>query len=385
MKILHVIQSLDPAWGGIARVVPMLAAELVRAGDVCRIATLAGRRYGAPPPVAAGVDVVSFSASDGGLGRSRDFDARIASLVQDADIVHLHGLWTGQNWSAGRAARRAPRPYVMTPHSHMMPWAWRRSAWKKRPIGWLFEHRNLRRAARLHALADGEAVEMRALGFNDRIVTIPNGLHVDEFKDPPDPRPLYDRFPTLRGKRILLFLGRVHPQKGIVQVMKACFDAGAAAGADWHLVVAGPDELGMVPMLQAAMVRKGVADRATFTGLLSRDEVRCALGVAGILIQPSRSEGLSMSILEALAAGVPVIISPACNMPEVEAAGAGRVVEPRREFIAPVLWQWMSMSPAELSAMGARGRQLARERFDWSVVIPQYQRMYRDAGGTGME
>lgn len=377
MKLLHVVQSLDPAWGGIARVLPALAAQLARAGDECRLATLTGGRYGTPP-THEGIEVLTFPASQSRLGRSAEFDRRIGELTQWADVVHLHGLWTGQNWSAGKAARSAGRPYVITPHSMMMPWAWQRSWWKKRPIGWLFEHKNLRRAACLHALAEGEAKHMRELGFNPRIEIIANGLDPADYESPPPADRLTHRFPDLAGKKWLVILGRIHPQKGIVQGMQACFDV-LAAGSDWHLIVAGPDEIGIQSMLQAAVTRKGLTRRVTFTGVLDREEVLACLGHAGLLLQPSMSEGLSMSILEALASGLPVLISEGCNMPEVEKSGAGRIVEPTRHEIAVALRGLVTMSDADLAAMGQKGRQLVRDRFDWKVLTPRYREMYARA------
>lgn len=382
MNILHVVQSLDPAWGGIARVLPALATELVRAGDECRIATLAGGRYGTPPRY-DDVEVLSFAASGGSrLGSSAEFNRRIDELACWADVVHLHGLWTGQNWAAGKAARKARRPYVMTPHSMMMPWAWQRSWWKKRPIGWLFEHKNLRRAACLHALAEGEAKYIRALGFNPRVEVIANGLHPADYEKLPSADRLVSRFPELTGRKWLVILGRIHPQKGIVQGMQACFDV-LAAGSDWHLIVAGPDEIGIQSMLQAAVARKGLTQRVTFTGTLNREEVLACLGHAKLLLQPSMSEGLSMSILEALAAGLPMVISDGCNMPEVEAAGAGRIVSSTRHEIAAALRGMVTMDDAELAAMGGKGRQLVRERFDWKVLIPRYRQMYTSVSRAG--
>ncbi len=116
----------------------MLASRLAAAGDTCRIAVLDGGRFGKAQGV-EGVEVLGFEPHPTcRLGRSKAFDRRIGDLVREADVVHLHGLWSGQNWSAGKAARKQGTPLVMTPHSMMMPWAWRRSAWKKRPIGWLF-------------------------------------------------------------------------------------------------------------------------------------------------------------------------------------------------------------------------------------------------------
>lgn len=377
MKILHITQSLDPSWGGIARVISILTAKLSAAGDECRIAILEGGRFGTPQDV-PGVEVLRFQAgANSRLGRSRDFDQQISNLVQTADVVHLHGLWAGQNWSAGEAARKAGRPIIMTAHNMMMPWAWRRSWWKKRPIGWLFEHKNLRTASRLHALAEGEAQHMRALGFNQNIEIIPNGVDPGDFENLPPADGLEAKFPETKDRQWVLFLGRISEQKGIVPAMQACFDA-LARGDRWQLMVAGPDEFGMQSMLEAAVRRKGLTDRVTFTGMLARDEVLACLGRSSILLQPSQSEGLSMSILEAMAAGLPVLISEACNMPEVREHDAGRVVEPHRRQIAPALRELIGMSDEERRAVGQRGRELVKSRFDWSVLIPRYQQMYQD-------
>jgi len=380
MKILHVVQSLDPSWGGIARVLPALASELASAGEECRIATLDGDRFGTAPDV-PGVEVLRFAPNKKtGLGRSRSFNARILSLVREADVVHFHGLWTGQNWTAGKAARRLGRPYIMTPHSMMMPWAWRRSWWKKRPIGWLFEHKNLREATCLHALADGEAEHIRTLGFNQRIEVVPNGVHVDAYTDCLAADGLIARFPELQDRKWLLFLGRIHPQKGIVQAMQACFDVLASAD-NWHLVVAGPDEVGLRKPLEAAVTRKGLSDRVTFTGMLPLADVQACLSYAKLLLQPSMSEGLSMSIIEAMAGGMPVLISTACNMPEVESRNAGRVVASTRADIAKALRELVAMGDETLSAMGRRGRKLVQDRFDWARLIPKYKKMYTGVVG----
>jgi glycosyltransferase involved in cell wall biosynthesis len=260
----------------------------------------------------------------------------------------------------------------------MMPWAWERSWWKKRPVGWLFEHKNLREAKCLHALAEGEAEAMRALGFNDRIEVIPNGLRTAEFLNLPPADQLIDRFPELRDRRWVLFLGRIHPQKGIVQAMQACFDLLAFAD-DWHLVIAGPDEVGLAKMLQAAIARKNLQNRVTFTGMLERKDVRALLGRASLLLQPSMSEGLSMSILEALAAGLPVLISTACNMPEIETEKAGRVVPPTRADLAYAMRGMVKQGKEDLAEMGRRARKLAEDRFDWARVIPRYREMYAKA------
>jgi len=382
IRVLHVVQSLDPAWGGIARVVPDLARRLSGVGVESTIATLTGGRYGQSPQI-DGAAVRAFPASENRLGTSREFREAIGQLVDNADVVHLHGLWTDQNRVAGAAARRRGKPYIMTPHSMMMPWAWQRSWWKKRPIGWWFEHRNLRRATCLHALCASEAEQIRALGFNRRIETIPNGIDPGEYADLPPADELIRAHPQLAGRRWLLFMSRIHPQKGIAPLMQGCFDAAAALAGEWQLVIAGPDELGLRSRLEAAAARKGLAARVTFVGLLDRRQARAALGRAGLFVQPSLNEGLSMAILEALAAGVPVLISPYCNMPEVAQADAGRIVQPERRPIAAALRELLAMMDDDRRAMGRRGQQLIRERFSWDVVLPQYRGLYeRIVSGT---
>ncbi|NUQ46996.1 MAG: glycosyltransferase [Phycisphaerae bacterium] len=374
LRILHVVQSLDPAWGGIARVLPELAAGLTQHGVRSIVATLAGGRYGTPADV-PDVDVQAFSASDGRLGRSAGFARAIKSVVGEADVVHLHGLWTFQNWKAAAAARHKGKPYVVTPHSMMMPWAWQRSRLRKRVAGWLFEHRNLRQAACLHALADGEAEEMRRLGFNSRIEIIPNGLWPQQYASLPPADDLIAAHPRLADRRWMLFLSRIHPQKGIVPLMQACLDE-ARSAAKWQLVVAGPDEIGLRRVLEAAVARKGLSDRVTFLGMLDRRQVLAALGRASAFLQPSFSEGLSMSILEAAAAGVPLLISPACNLPEVAARGAGLIVDPDRRSIASGLRRLLELDEPRRAAMGEAARALVRERFSWEALLPRYAAWY---------
>lgn len=383
MNILHITQSLDPSWGGIARVLPMLAQQLNAAGQTCRLAVLKGDRFGVPA-VVPGVEVLAFEPkAKSKLGSSPAFNREIAALVGWADVVHLHGLWSGQNWSAGKAAQKQNKPLIVTPHSMMMPWAWNRSGWKKRPIGWLFEHANLRNAARIHALAEGEAAHIRALGFNQNVAVIPNAIEPSEFETHPSAESLEKRFPAAKSAKWVLFLGRIAEQKGIIEAMRACFDT-LSSGDKWHFFAAGPDEFGMTPMLKAAVARKALVDRVTFAGMLSREDVLACLGRASILLQPSKSEGLSMSILEAMASGLPVVISDACNMPEVEEHGAGKVVAPERRAIASALRQMVAVSDEERRSMGQKGRMLVRKNFAWSAVTPRYVQMYKDVA-AGVE
>jgi glycosyltransferase involved in cell wall biosynthesis len=348
MQILHVAPSPDQSCGGIGRDVSALMVELVKGGDQCQIC---------------------------------DEPSQIGGLARSCELLHLHGLWSPLTRAAAKTARSLKKPYVISTHGMMHPGEWAAGRWRKLPAGVMYQHGDLRRAACLHAFSEAEAGHIGTLGFNASIRTIPLGVNVAEFQEPPSPQPLMEKFPELEGTRWVLILGRIDQQKGIVPAMQACFDVlGKADG--WHLIVAGPDESRIQPMLQAAIGRKGLGKRVTFTGLLSPGEARAALGRASLLLQSSITEGPCMSIIEALAAGKPVIISDACDMPEVAKIGAGRSVPPIRIAIASMLREVVAMSEAALQEMGRKARDLALERHDWSKVIPQYREMYAAAAAS---
>ena len=373
MRVLHITQSLDPAWGGIARVLPELATRLTTVGITSTVACLQGDRFGNAPAFEA-FAVNSFPArSRSPLGSSPKFDRKIGDLVAAADMVHIHGLWAGQNKSAGAAARRQSKPLIVTPHSMMMPWAWQRSGWKKRLVGYWFEHRNLREATALHALAQGEAESMRLLGFNQNIVVIPNGIEPRDFEQLPSADEMETRFPATRGRNWLLIMGRIAEQKGIIPAAEALarvlpdFD-------DWHLVVAGPDPFDLIPRLKE--ITRAVKQQVTFTGMLDREAVMACLGRSSLLVQPSFSEGLSMSILEALAAGLPALVAPGCNMPEIAAANAGIEVTATANDIERGLRAVLANELNSLENMSTNARRLARECFAWDALLPRYRAMY---------
>jgi len=375
MHVLHITQSLDPSWGGIARVLPELATRLTTVDVDSTVACLHGDRFGTAPSF-ENFEVRSFAArSRSPLGRSADFDAAIGGLVAKADVVHIHGLWAGQNQTAGAAAHRAGKPLVVTPHSMMMPWAWQRSAWKKRFVGWWFEHGNLRRAAALHALAEGEAASMRELGFNANITVIPNGIEPSDFENLPSAEVLEARFPAAKNKKWLLILGRIAEQKGIVPAFEALARV-LPDHSDWHLVVAGPDPFELIPRLEN--IAGDAQTHITFTGMLERRDVMACLARSSLLVQPSFSEGLSMSILEALAAGLPALVAPGCNMPEIAASHAGIEVQPEAKSIADGLRPLLSQPEHEWEKLSNNARRLACERFAWSELMPRYRAMYDD-------
>ena len=277
-------------------------------------------------------------------------------------ILHASGIWMYPSLASLRWSRRGSgrRPYVVTPHGMLDPWAVRNAAWKKRLVGWWFEDAHLAGAACLHALADSEARAIRSFGLRNPICVIPSGV------DPPEPAPR--ALPTWAaeagGRRVLLFLGRLHAKKGLLNLVRAWAEVQAdpAAGlADWVLVIAGWDQGGHEAQLRRLIDELGAAATVRVVGPQFGDDKAASLAFADAFVLPSLSEGLPIAVLEAWSFGLPVLMTDACNLPEGFAAGAALRTEPEPVRIAEALRHLMAMSEADRQAMGARGRDLVRD------------------------
>jgi poly(glycerol-phosphate) alpha-glucosyltransferase len=297
-----------------------------------------------------------------GLGRS------------DADVVHLHGIWGYPSYAAWRWRKRTGRPLVIAPRGMLDPWALANSALKKQLVAQLFEKDNLGGASCLHALCRSEAEAMRAFGLRNPIAVIPNGVDL----------PPADRLaaPPRDGVRSLLFLGRIHPKKGLSELLGAWRIAVEAGLAGWRLDIAGWDDGGHEPALRAQAESLGISDRVSFLGGRfgpAKDE---ALRAASAFILPSHSEGLPMSVLEAWSWGKPVFMTDACNLPEGFEAGAAIRITTAAEDMAGVLVGWLPRDEA-LAEAGRRGRALAEASFTWEAVVDRQLQLYGWLAGSG--
>jgi glycosyltransferase involved in cell wall biosynthesis len=261
---------------------------------------------------------------------------------------------------------------MISAHGMLQPWALRNKRWKKAVYGAILERSNLQRATCLHALTPTEAQEYRAYGLNNPIAVIPNGVNIPESIYPDV---FLNQFPHLRGKRLLLFLSRIHYKKGLDVLCKA-WTSVAKKWPDAHLVLAGPDFENTQSSMEAFVAAAKLQDRVTFTGMLQDRLKWSALQAAECFVLPSYSEGLSVSVLEALGVGIPVIVSRQCNLPEVQECGCGWVIEPNSQDLAVALNDCLNSSKAAVYQMSVRGRTLIREKFSWEVVGRQMSELY---------
>jgi glycosyltransferase involved in cell wall biosynthesis len=200
----------------------------------------------------------------------------------------------------------------------------------------------------------------------------PNGLDLGEFAALPPEGAFRGRHPELRGRAMILFLGRIHPKKGLDLLIPAL----ARLGKEARLVIAGPDQQGYRTVVEGMIRREGVGDRVIFTGMLHGMERVAALRDADLFVLPSYQENFGIAVAEALAAGTPVVISDQVNIHrEIAAAGVGQVVETNVAPLAAAIEAWLGDEKRRRSA-GERGRDFVRERYDWRRIAEAWREHY---------
>ena len=302
-----------------------------------------------------------------------------ALLGADLDILSTHGLWKYCSVASQRWNRRTGRPYIVHSEGMLESWALRNAGWKKRFAALLYEDRHLRSAACLRALCEAEAQSIRSYGMRNPICVIPNGVDLPDLSETPklQAQSLAD------DRKILLYLGRLHPKKNLVNLIRAWKQIPDSHRGDWVLAIAGWDQAGYERELKKLTRDYGFTDSVQFLGPLFGQDKDAAYGACHAFILPSLSEGLPITVLEAWASAKPVLMTGECNLPEGFAAGAALQIGTAPEEIAAGLKQLIEMSDDDRRAVGDRGRTLVATKFSWPRIGEQMRSVYEWILGGG--
>lgn len=311
----------------------------------------------------------------GGLCPSRPLREKISDEIANFDIVHHHSLWMLPNHYAAESAVSHKIPSIWTAHGALEPWALNRSGWKKKLVGWLWQWRDLRNAVCIHvnSVAEQQAVQSLKLGVPTAV--LPNGIDLLPFTNLPPRRALHDRFPELTGKKVLLFLSRLHAKKGLAPLIDAWKNV-SRDFSEWHLLIAGPDD-GAEAETRQRVISGELSQRVTFAGPLRGGAKLAAFAAADLFVLPSFSEGFSMSILEAMGACLPVLLTPGCHFPEAVAIGAAIEMTPDTKDIERALRDLCGLADPQRIEMGQRGRKLVETSYTWPEVASKMLQLYR--------
>ena len=377
MTILHVVAGLPPEGGGLSEVVPGYCRGLAKAGCIVHLATLDGPLSATVARARqAGVNVHLFRPAfrhtilySGALRRG------LSSLVQCADLVHVHSNWTFPVWWACHTALCQQKPLVMSPHGCLFPERLRRSRGRKYMAGVCFDDRYLRRAACLHATAAPEQDAFRAYGLDGPVAVIPNGVEMESFDGPGDGSDFRSRFPACGDKRLLLYLSRLDPIKGL-DLLIAAWTRLAPQFPAWHLVIAGPDERGCEAIARSALRSAGREESVTFCGPLYGADRLDALRACELFVLPSRNENFGIAVAEAAYVGRPVITTHGTPWEGLPQHGAGWWVPTDTDALHAALSAALALDTTALLAMGARGRDWIAQDFAWPHVARRLLEAY---------
>lgn len=271
------------------------------------------------------------------------------------DLVHLHGMWSPFLMVAALVARMRNIPIVITPHGCLEPWA---LAFKRRKK-WIalrsYQGAILRSASLFVATSHQEMLSIRGLGLRQAVAVIPNGVDIGT----------HSSHRSHDGPKTILFLSRVHPIKGLLDLVEAWAHVRQKG---WRIVIAGGDEGGHRAKVEGLINEKGLQSDFEFLGFVEGERKQACFDAADIFILPTYSENFGIAVAEALANELPVITTTGAPWQDLVGHRCGWWAEPSVQGISGALVAAMACDSAELQEMGKRGRQLVIEKYSWNGI-----------------
>ena len=379
MRVLHIIASVNPMGGGPIEGVKQIARAAIELNGATRIEVASMDDPGAPWVRNFPLKVHAFGPV-GTLSRKLNYyyTPRLVPWLQahvlEYDAVIVNGLWMYHSFAAWRALRKSTTPYFVFTHGMLDPW-FKQTYPLKHLKKWLYwpwaDYRLLRDAKAVFFTCEEERVLARQSFWlyrcNEKVVGY--GTAVPAGDADSQREAFFGAFPDLRNKKLLLFISRIHPKKGCDLLIEA-FSRVAGQDASLHLVMAGPDQTGWKQQLVAQSERLGVADRITWTGMLSGNIKWGAYRAADVFVLPSHQENFGIVVAEALACGLPTLISKRVNIwREIEAEEAGIVANDDLNGTIDMLNKWVNMKAEAQQKMKLSALACFTKHFEISAAV----------------
>ena len=387
LKVLHVQTTLSPRLGGPATVLAQLAKAQADAGLEVVVATTnmssptksgVYRKPGWDTLANGEVRVFYGGAQIPQLMFSLSLGDYLRKSIPNFDIVHVHGIYRFPTTAAAYWSRRHGVPYIIRPHGSLDPFLYDKSSASTLRLKRLYERwfdlPNLNAASAIHYTADDERERASFLNLRSPSFVIPNGLDWDRYQELPERGEMRARW-EIGDAPLVLFMGRLHFGKALDLLVPA-FQAVRRAVPDAQLVIAGPDNDGFGQKVRGWVSERGLDSAVHFAGSLEGVDVVKAYVDADVLAQPSYTENFGMTIVEAMACALPVVISDRVNIhQQISDSRAGLVTRCVADEVADALLTLLNDTDRR-HRMGSAGHQLVKERYSWRRIVQALTREY---------
>lgn len=367
MKILHCIPDLNLSSGGPSLSVWSLVTGLRRLN--------------------IDVDIVTYESQDGNdkmIGESLfvktipsprfrrfGYSVSLKNFLQNSsyEIFHGHSLWQYSVHAMAKTARKKNLPYIIAPRGTLEPWSLKVGKCKKKLVLALYQRNDLAKAACIHATASMEAENIRKLGFKNPIAVIPNGIDISEYSLKPET--------IKKEKNTILFLSRIHPKKGIENLIEAWYQTNKTLRQNWQIEIVGNGVKNYIASLQKLIETKGLQEEIKIIGPQYGSAKLKAYHQADLFVLPTYSENFGMVVTEALSCGVPVITTKGTPWEELNTYNAGWWIDIGVQPLVEVLQKALCLSEEQRQQMGQNGRKLVEEKYSIEAVAAQMIQLYR--------
>lgn len=386
MRVVHMIPSAGPASFGGGVVALNLVREQCRLGvgaEIWSLDTAADREWASR---SYGVDTEAIKCFTPSLPAralwSRKMEQAARREGAGIALVHQHAIWAGLSRISLAARMKHGIPTVVTPHGSLEKWALGKSGFKKKIALALYEHENLKQASCLYACSEPEVASFRDFGLKNPVAVIPNGVTSDWLSCQGNAGDFRSQHKIPDGKKIILFLSRISPKKGLPMLIEA-LAMNRDRLREWHLVIAGADEFNHKIDVENLIQTKNLAENVTFSGQLFDQAKVDAFAAADLFVLPTLSENFGIVVIEALGTGTPVITTKGAPWGLLLSSGCGWWADVTQGAITEALRDAFSRTPEQLREMGQRGKELVVSSFTWQQAAQKTVRLYDWLLGRG--